>query len=118
MRLTNEEIEKKGHEFYPDVEGESWAGSRAVFKTGAMFARNYSPKLKTLNEWGWVRNRVVHVGSEHSIHFSYKLESGYVFFRSSWRGIEWLNVGVYEDVEHGKKVAQLDYDNKINEFCV
>lgn len=117
MNLTDKEIEKAAKmQFcdldYPTLEKNKMEG---LWSAGAKFARDHSPKFKTLEDWGWKVvepipqwETAIVCDFEFSIYHVIKNENG--FF---WFGAYRTNANQCDSFDHGKQLAQSDYENKL-----
>lgn len=105
--LTDEEIEKAGENEFNPFES---ANAQIAFRRGAKFARDHSPKFKTLEEIGWEPDTIWEYHYVTTEFGEYRVRNYPHFFRVVFPGQVAIDcLSIY----HGKQLAQSDYENKL-----
>lgn len=116
--ITEEEMWAKAREVWPLRDSASFDdnatnGARQVmWVTAAKWACDQQPKFKTLEDWGWIKDKWCHVGFEDFFKCSYKIDNGIVYIRPDWRGEQWFEVGPCDSIDHGKQLAENHYQKR------
>lgn len=115
MNLTDEEIEKYALD---EASTLYWADfhdginyKHGIIK-GAKFARDHSPKFKTLEEIGWRKGRNLVVETALGSWIIYDEPEGVSLSFHEWKKTG-FKTRKAKSVEHSKQLAQSDYENKL-----
>lgn len=110
---TDEDIEKAARDYAESFKTGEWFENIRV-DAGihcAKWVRDQQPKLKTLDNWGWQENLVITPIAIYE-----------VFYNRRTNEYKWRKTGtkaqVCDSIDHGKQLAQADYERRINELYI
>src|SRR6478672_862919 len=112
---TDEEIEKAASEHSEPIKGPTHSGfAQHDFIVGAKWARDQQPKLKTL-EWrtSFRGDGRGSFSSADTPFITYEVTNDDAL--CSW-GISGFATRICDNVDHGKQLAQADYENRVNKL--
>lgn len=112
-QITDEDIEKAARRACDGIEDEDQLMyALKDFKRGAKWVRDQQPKLKTLEDFGWSKNNYAStpIGK-------YEVWRGSLTDMFFWRLVDRTSCGC-DSIDHGKQLAQADYEKRVNELYV
>lgn len=111
-QITDEDIEKYATERSKQVDPIFGIAVFISVKDGAKWVRDQQPKLKTLEDFGWSKNNYAStpIGK-------YEVWRGSLTDMFFWRLVDRTSCGC-DSIDHGKQLAQADYEKRVNELYV